>query len=411
MLARHSEEAKRLAEVIGVIAKLAHQKEAKFIFQNCGGKSIKKMLIPKIKKVESPAHTITFVNEDSYHLSFYDYLCNVCFYNRELQEYRIYLDLKNIYEDLRKAVGDDRMPFTFDELLTWARPLVMVVDHRNMTPEMMEVLQNEWKAQGLVRIAPNHRAIEINRLKRKLEMLSVDPDDTAEQKIELEMEITRLESETHEERTQRKKEEEERKKEESRQREEEKDRKKEEARQREEEKDRKKEEARQRKKEHEEHARQRKKEQEGQAPSARFKHKTFDDLMEDLKLFKETHGHANVSNHEDKSLAAFCYRVRHAHKNPGKGVKLTDDRIAAFDALGFIWTSKTYITRSFNEWIEDLKEYKRTFGHVNVRRNEDNSLYQFCAEVRHSLKQVEKDGTRKLTVERIARLDVLGFKW
>jgi hypothetical protein len=46
-----------------------------------------------------------------------------------------------------------------------------------------------------------------------------------------------------------------------------------------------------------------------------------------------------------------------------------------------------------------------------VNRNENSSLYQFCAGVGHSLKQVEKDGTRKLTEERIARLDDLGFKW
>jgi len=73
-----------------------HQKKAKFIFQNCGGKSIKNMLIPKIKKVESSSPTIAFVNEDSYHLSFYGYFCNRCFFTRELQEYRIYLDLQNI---------------------------------------------------------------------------------------------------------------------------------------------------------------------------------------------------------------------------------------------------------------------------------------------------------------------------
>jgi hypothetical protein len=74
-----SEEAERMAEVISVIAELAHRKKAKFIFQNCGGKSIKKKLIPKIKKVESSAPTIAFVNENSNHLSFYDYQCNVCF--------------------------------------------------------------------------------------------------------------------------------------------------------------------------------------------------------------------------------------------------------------------------------------------------------------------------------------------
>jgi hypothetical protein len=404
------EEAERLAEVIGVIAKLVHLKKGKFFFQNCGGKSITKKLIPKIKKVESSAPTIAFVNEDSYHLLFYGYQCNVCFFTRKLQEYRIYLDLQNIYEDLRKAVGDESMPFTFDELLNWAGPLEMVVDHRNKTPEMMEVLQNEWTAKGLVKIAPLHRSIEINWLKRKLETLTKESDDTTEQKKDLEMKITRLESETLEERNQRKeeddrkkedarkrkeeeaqqkeearkrkeeeddrkkedarkrKEEEAQRKEEARKRkEEEDDRKKEDARKRkeeeddrkkedarkqkeeeaqqkeearkrkEEEDDRKKEDARKRKeeeaqrmeegrkrkekarqqekeqveqarqrmKEQEEHAQQQKEEQEEQVPKARGKYKTFDDRMEDLKLFKEAHGHVNVSISEDNSLAQF----------------------------------------------------------------------------------------------------------
>jgi hypothetical protein len=223
-----SEEAERMVEVISVITKLAHQKEAKFIFQNCGGKSIKTKLIPKIKKVDSSAPTITFVNVDSYHLSFYGYLCNRCFFTRELQEYRIYLDLQNMYEDLRKAASDDPMSFTFHELLNWAQPLKMVVNHRNKTPETMEVLQNEWKAQGLVKIAAFHRAIEIKQLKRKLVMLTEASDDNTVQKIDLEMKITRLESETLKERTHQKKEEEVRNKEEAWQREEEKDRKKDE---------------------------------------------------------------------------------------------------------------------------------------------------------------------------------------
>ena len=164
--------------------------------------------------MESSAPTIAFVNEDSYHLSFYDYQCNRCFFTQELQEYRIYLDLQNIYEDLRKAAGDVPMPLTFDELLNWTSPLVMVFDHRNKTPEKMEDLQNEWTAKGLVKIAPLHRSFEIKRLKEKLEMLTEASDDTAEQKKDLEMEITRLESETLEERNQRK-EEEDRKKEEA----------------------------------------------------------------------------------------------------------------------------------------------------------------------------------------------------
>ena len=144
---------------------------------------------------------------------------------------------------------------------------------------------------------------------------------------------------------------------------------------------------------------------------ARGKYKTFDDRMDDLKRYKETHGHANVSIPEDKSLAQFCANARYARKNPGKGMLLTDERTAAFDAIGFIWTSQEYVTRSFDERIEDLEEYKQTHGHVNVKAHEDNSLGQFCANVRYARKKVVKDGTRKLTEERIARLDALGFEW
>jgi hypothetical protein len=367
---------------------------------------------------------------------------------------------------------------------------------------MMEVLQNEWKAYGQSKIVPLHRAYEINRLKRKLEVLTKESDDTTEQKQDLEMEINKLESETLEERNQRK-EEDDRKKEEARKRKEEVDRKKEEARKRkEEEDDRKKEDARKRKeedddrkkedarkrkeeeaqrkeearkrkeeeddrkkedarkrreeeaqrkeearkrkeeeddrkkeearkqkeeddrkkeeqvgharqriKEQEEHAQQQKEEQEEQAPKARGKNKTFDDRMEDLKRYKETHGHVNVSIPEDNSLAQFCAQMRYAHNNPGKSKrkKLTIKNIARLDAIGFNWTSQEYVTRSFDERIDDLEKYKQMHGHLSVKKHEDNSIHQFCADVRYSLKK--KDCTRKLPVERIARLDDLGFKW
>jgi hypothetical protein len=70
-----------------------------------------------------------------------------------------------------------------------------------------------------------------------------------------------------------------------------------------------------------------------------------------------------------------------------KGKQLTNERIAAFDMIGFIWMSQEYVTRSFDERIEDLEEYKQMRGHVNVKIHEDNSLSQFCAQVRHARKR------------------------
>ncbi len=127
--------------------------------------------------------------------------------------------------------------------------------------------------------------------------------------------------------------------------------------------------------------------------------------MEDLKWYKEKHGHANVSISEDKSLAQFCAKSKCRKK------QLTKERISAFDAIDFNWTMQEYATRSFDKRIDDLEENKRLHGHLSLKRHKDNSLNKWCASFRHLLKNVKKDGTRKLTVEHTSRLDALGFHW
>ena len=99
--------------------------------------------------------------------------------------------------------------------------------------------------------------------------------------------------------------------------------------------------------------------------------------------------------------------MRHKRTNSGKskGKQLTNKHISRLDALGFIWTTLEYVTRSFDERIEDLKEYKRTHGHLNVKIYEDNSLSKFCSNIRYSLIHFE----RKLTGERMKKLDDIGF--
>ena len=144
---------------------------------------------------------------------------------------------------------------------------------------------------------------------------------------------------------------------------------------------------------------------------ARGRYKTFLERVEDLKHFKMIHGHINVKIPDDKSLSQFCANARYARKNPGKGMQLTDERIAALDAIDFDWESQEYVTKSFEERIEDLKKYKEKHGHINVKIAEDQSLGQFCANVRYAHRRPEKDGTRKLTAERIASLTAIGFDW
>jgi len=67
--------------------------------------------------------------------------------------------------------------------------------------------------------------------------------------------------------------------------------------------------------------------------------KSFEQRLEDLRAYKEKHGHVKVKKSDDKSLYDFCIHMRCARNNPEKStVALTGNRIASLDALGFEWS-------------------------------------------------------------------------
>ena len=85
--------------------------------------------------------------------------------------------------------------------------------------------------------------------------------------------------------------------------------------------------------------------------------KSFSQRMDDLRAYKEKHGHINVKEKEDKSLCQFCRHMRHARKHPEKSTValITEIKIASLDALGFEWNSGT---KSFEQRIVDLQAFK-----------------------------------------------------
>ena len=73
--------------------------------------------------------------------------------------------------------------------------------------------------------------------------------------------------------------------------------------------------------------------------------KPFEQRIENLRAYKEKHGHVNVKKSDDKSLFTFRRDIRYARKHPEKSnTVLTDDRIASLDALGFDWGRNSDIT-------------------------------------------------------------------
>ena len=66
--------------------------------------------------------------------------------------------------------------------------------------------------------------------------------------------------------------------------------------------------------------------------------------------------------------------------------------------------------KTFHERIEDLKAYKALHGHTNVRKNDDTSLFNWCANMRLA-KRDPKKSNALLNKGRIRALNSIGFGW
>ena len=60
--------------------------------------------------------------------------------------------------------------------------------------------------------------------------------------------------------------------------------------------------------------------------------------------------------------------------------------------------------------MEDLRNYKKKYGHVNVKEKEDKNLYGFCNKIKHASNNPEKS-SYNINDDRISRLDALRFEW
>jgi len=133
----------------------------------------------------------------------------------------------------------------------------------------------------------------------------------------------------------------------------------------------------------------------------------------ELVAFHEEHGHCRVPTKkpEVQALCKWCYSQRHFRRDG----KLLAERVAKLDALGFRWDATEVPGLSFKERLEQMWEqsfarlvaFHARFGHaqVPVRWEEDKELGRWVD------KQRQKARQGRLSPEKRARLEALGFPW
>ena len=126
----------------------------------------------------------------------------------------------------------------------------------------------------------------------------------------------------------------------------------------------------------------------------RVQPKTFEQHIEQLKAFKEAHGHLRVTRSLDKNLASFCRAKRQARRKPtSTGKSITEEKIKALDELGFEWNVQKQLanvqTRSFEQRIEQLKSFQEAHGHPHVTVTLDKNLALLCCRMRQAHRKPE----------------------
>lgn len=133
--------------------------------------------------------------------------------------------------------------------------------------------------------------------------------------------------------------------------------------------------------------------------------------VKEMKTFKEKYGHVHITAKLDKKLAIFCTNMRNARRKTHTTRRLTQERIDALDALGFIWDpGQDRTLTSFEERVDQLKNFKATHGHLNVLPKHNKKLAKFCAGIRKARIDPGR-GRMVVTDEKIKVLDAIGFDW
>jgi len=128
----------------------------------------------------------------------------------------------------------------------------------------------------------------------------------------------------------------------------------------------------------------------------------WEEMFQALVAFKENQGHCGVPDRwsENPQLGTWVSYQRQTFR---KG-KLSEERVARLEALGFEWDS---ITADWEEMFQALVAFKKDKGHCRVPQewSENPKLGFWVYRQRYAFRG------GKLSEERVARLEALGFWW
>ncbi len=128
----------------------------------------------------------------------------------------------------------------------------------------------------------------------------------------------------------------------------------------------------------------------------------WEEMFASLLDYKTTHGHCNVPQTwpDNPDLGPWVSDQRKAKKRG----RLSTDRVERLAAIGFVWDA---FSAAWEEMFAALQDYKSKHGHCNVPKTwPDNPKFANWTRTQREIKK-----RNRISHDRVARLDALGFVW
>jgi len=155
-----------------------------------------------------------------------------------------------------------------------------------------------------------------------------------------------------------------------------------------------------------------------------IRRRTFDEMYPRLVLYRDQHGHTQVTLEEDAELQAwtrnlrynYLWQVRGIQDPSGKRKRLSAKKLQLLKNVGFTWETK----RDWKRWsrgLSELKDYQRRYGTTHINPDIDQDLYDWTknlrANYRHqALNQTTPTDRRpRLAPSKLDALNAIGFDW
>lgn len=136
--------------------------------------------------------------------------------------------------------------------------------------------------------------------------------------------------------------------------------------------------------------------------------------FEELRQYKEKFGDCLIPHayKENPPLARWVKRQRYQYTllKDGKQSNMTAARVAALEEIGFVWDSQA---ASWDERLRELQDFQKTHQHCNVPTTYSPNLQlaRWVKCQRRQFKLYREGKSSNMTLDRIKRLEDLGFEW